>query len=330
VRAIRTLSGLALSLVGFLALMAGIAGAVALSHRDDDGGFTTTLAPIHADGFAVEVPDVNGTLGHAGFGALFGSGRVRVTVRATSGPTLLALGPSDDVRRYLDGVPRSDLVAIGLARGEAPVTLTTLPGEWPPNAPSDQSFWTLTSSGALTWSHGPQPQSLVLIRTDNRPGIDATLTVTSYAGWLVPATVALVVLGVGGLLFGVALLFVAAEPVLVVEAHRMVEFADRIADRLREIAPGESLAVVRRTRGLDMTGELVTVRPEAANTGAHHVVAAPGYNARRWRSRGHTPPELTDRWAVDSLNAVDRADLVDSVDAAETDDGEPPYVFTAT
>src|SRR5262249_52084279 len=160
----------------------GIAGAVALSHRSDDGGFTATLAPIHADGYAVEVPDVNGTLGHAGFGALFGSGHVRVSVRANNGPLLLALGPSAEVRPYLDGVPRSDLVAVGFAHGEAPVTLTTLPGEWPPNTPSDQSFWTLTSSGELNWSNGPQPQSLVLIRTDNRPGIDATLAVTTYAG----------------------------------------------------------------------------------------------------------------------------------------------------
>jgi hypothetical protein len=194
VRTFRTLVGLVLSLVGFLALLAGLAGALALSHRDSNGGRTATLAALHA-----------------------------------------------------------------------------------------------------------------------------TLTVTTFPGWLEPATAGLLVLGVGALLFGVALLFMASEPVLVVEAHRVVEFADRVAERLEEIAPGESLAVVRRTRGLDLTGELVTLRPEAANTGAHHTVAPPGHNARRWRSRGHTPPELTDRWAVDA-----------DAEADSTDDGESPYVYTAT
>jgi hypothetical protein len=197
-RTFRTLLGLVLSLVGFLALLAGTVGAIALSHRDSDGGRTASLAALHA-----------------------------------------------------------------------------------------------------------------------------TLIVTSYPGWLEPVTVGLLVLGVGALLFGVALLFMASEPVLVVEAHRVVEFADRVAERLEDLAPGESLAVVRRTRGLDLTGELVALRPEAANTGAHHVVAPPGYNARRWRSRGHTPPELTDRWAVDSVDPADA-----EVDA--TDDGESPYLYTAT
>jgi hypothetical protein len=330
VRAFRTLAGLVLTLVGFVALLAGVAGAIALNHRDDDGAFTATLAPIHADGYAIEVPDAGATLGHAGVGALFGSGRVRVTVRAINGPVLLALGPSDDVGRYLDGVPRSQLESVGFTRGAAPVTLFALPGERTPTAPSDQTFWTLTGNGALTWSVGPQAQSLVVIRTDHQPGIDATLAVSTYAGWLLPSTVVALLLGVGGVLFGVALLFVASEPVLVVEAHRMVEFADRVAERLGEIAPGESLAVVRRTRGLDLTGELVTVRSQPRNAGSRHDEdAEKGHNARRWRSRGHTPPELADRWGVDE-SADEAVEGADDDPADSADGGESPYVYTAT
>jgi hypothetical protein len=306
VRTLRTVIGLVLVLIGFPALLTGVAGLLALQHRDTSGGFTTHLAPLHADGYAVEVPDVNATLGRFGPAGLLSSGRLRVTVRSTDAPVLIGLAPTSDVQRYLGGVPRAQLIAVGFATGDAPVTEVPADGVLVPSAPAQQSFWSATGAASLQWQPGDTALSLVVIRTDGHPGLDVTLDVSRYTGWLTLASIGLLIAGVAVAVGGAALLFVPTEPVLVVEAHRMVEFADRIADRLEQLPPGESLAVVRRTRGLDLTGELITVAVDEPPSSG------------RWRDRGHTPPELADKWAPDD---------------GESDSGsggESPYVYTAT
>ncbi len=335
VRALRTLAGLVLVLIGFPALIGGAAGIIVLQHCDPDGAFSTQLAPIHADGYAVVVSDVDTTVAASGAAGLLGSsGRLRVSLRASNVPVLLALAHRDDVERYLAGVPVTQLTAIGFARGDSPVTTTALAGTRPPLKVAGQTFWVSSGTAALDWDPAGGPVSLVVLRTDGQAGLDVTLAVSHYPTWIKPATLGLLLAGLAGLLGGIVLLFVAAEPVLVVEAHRMVEFADRIAERLERTAPGESLAVVRRARGLDLTGELVTVRPERAwnapyergpgdpESGPAHAAPyqadpAPRAVDRRWRDAGHTPPELADRWAAD--NPED-----------DGGPGESPYVHTAT
>ncbi len=349
VRALRTLAGLVLVLIGFPSLLAGAAGLLAMHDADDDGGFTTQLAPIHADGYAIVVADVSATMSRFGVSALLGDGGVKVDLRAANAPVMLAIAPRADVTRYLSGVPHTEVTSVGFARGDAPVTAGRIAGDRMPDPPAEQTFWGLTATDSLSWQPGPgQPLSLVLLRADGRPGFDVIMSVSRYPTWIKPATIGLLLAGLAGLIGGIVLLFVAADPVLVVEAHRMVEFADRIADRLEEIAPGESLAVVRRTRGLDLTGELVTVKqdrpwspppgrvgepdPSGRHAAASVVVrsgstgrasnAPPGRAAgarRRWR--GHTPPELADRWAGEQEPS------------GQTDgdgDDESPYVYTAT
>jgi len=304
VRALRTLAGLVLVLLGFPALLAGVIGLIAMQHRDDSGAFTTRLAPLHADGYALVVPDVGTAITRFGLAPVLGtdSGEIRIAIQDSSEPMIMALAPRADVQPYLDGVAHAELTAVGYADGESPVTITAISGERKPAPARDQAFWGLAGTTTLDWHLGPgQPLSLVLLRSDGKPGFDVSMVVSRFPAWLQPATISLLVGGLAALLAGIVLLFMATEPVLVVEAHRMVEFADRIADRLDEIPPGESLAVVRRTRGLDLTGELIPVRPEA------------------FRSAGHTPPELADRWAVD-----------DDDDPDGREPGESPYVYTAT
>jgi hypothetical protein len=313
VRSFRKVVGLVLVLIGFLALLAGGAGLLALRHRDAHGAFTTQLAPLHADGYAVEVPDANTTLGDIGPTGLLGTGvlgtgRLQVTLRSTNASVLLGLAPSAQVGRYLAGVPRDQLVAVGFATGDAPVTEVPAAGIKVPAAPGQQSFWLATGAATVSWQPSSTPLSLVVIRTDGQPGLDVTLAVSRDAGWLQRWAIGLLVAGLAGLIGGVALLFVTAEPVLVVEAHRMVAFADRIADGLERIPPGESLAVIRRTRGLDLTGELITVPSDEP--------------PQRWFGWGHTPPELADKWAPDDGEEPDSG--------SAGSDGESPYVYTAT
>jgi hypothetical protein len=293
----RTLAGLVLVLVGFPALLVGGAGLLALQHRDSDGAFTTRLAPVHADGYAVVVSDVDATMTRSGAAGLLGSGRMRVSLQASDAPVLLALGRSDDVARYLDGVARTELTAVGFASGDSPVTTVARAGSHPPAAP-DRGPWLMSGEHLVDFQPGAGLLALVVIRTDGRPGLDVTLSVAHYPSWLNAATLGLLVAGLAGLAGGIALLFIAAEPVLVVEAHRVVEFADRIAQRLEQTEPGESLAVVRRTRGLDLTGELVPVRPKQS-----------------WN-----PP-----YVRDGDSDEDQTD-----DEGPDGTGESPYVHTAT
>jgi hypothetical protein len=356
VRALRTLAGLVLVLIGFPSLLAGSAGLLLLQHRDPDGAFTSQLAPVHADGYAVVVSDVDGVLAGSGVG-LFGSVHVRVALRATNAPVVLVLAPADELNRYLTGVAVSNLTTVGFVHGDAPVTLVAMPGTHPPGPPP---AWTRSGPSTVDWEPGDGPLALAVIRTDGKPGLDLTLAVSNYPTWLKAATLGFLLAGLAGLVGGITLLFIAAEPVLVVEAHRMVEFADRIAERLEQTSPGESLAVVRRTRGLDLTGELVLVKP-AAEPGDQEPgdpdadTDVGGRNTRRWSGRreansgvgrhsntsrrrsrdgvyipdsrptdaepepaatGHTPPELADRWTGGD----------DDPDGT----GESPYVHTAT
>ncbi len=291
----RTLVGLILVLIGLPSLLAGSAGLLALQHRDGDGGFTTQLAPIHADGYAVVVPDVDAAMSHSGLASVFGSGPLRVGVRGSNVPVLLAVARTADARRYLAGVPHSELTTVGVAAGDAPVTTVTVPGRRSPATLRGQSFWLATGAVKLDFEPRSDPLSLIALRSDGKPGLDLRLAVTRFVPWLVAATIGLLMTGFAGMLGGVVLLFVAAEPVLVVEPHRVVEFADRLAGSLDTIAPGESLALVRRARGLDLTGELVTVR------------SGPG---RRWWGRRHSPPE--------------------SDPTVPVPERESPYVYTAT
>jgi hypothetical protein len=338
VRAFRTLAGLVLVLIGFPSLLAGSAGLLLLQHRDPDGAFTSQLAPVHADGYAVVVSDVDSVLAGSGVG-FFGSVHMRVTLRATNAPAVLVLAPVDDLNNYLAGVAVSHLTTVGVTHGDSPVTLVAVSGTHPPGS---APVWPRSGTSTVDWEPSDGPLALAVIRTDGLPGLDLSLAVSNYPTWLKAVTFGLLLAGLAGLIGGITLLFIVAEPVLVVEAHRMVEFADRIAERLEQTKPGESLAVVRRTRGLDLTGELVQLKSSPDRRDDMDPDTATdvgGRNTRRWTGRreansagsrhsnptrhkepvpsGHTPPELADHWGADGDDDPDGS-------------GESPYVHTAT
>ncbi len=310
-RALRTLAGIVLVLLSGPALLTGGVCAAALSHRDADGGFTAVLAPIHSDGYAVVVPDLGAAARGFGIAAAFGSAGLRVSIRESGQPLVLALAPIADLQRYLSGVARTEVRSVGFAAGSQPVTLAPITGAALPAPPAQKSFWSAaTSMQSVDWDRpAPGLVGLVLLRSDGRAGIDVTVAVARYPDWLTRATWALLLAGAAMFVGGLAVLFRMAEPVLVVEAHRMVEFADRIAERLGGIQPGRSLAVIRRTRGLDLTGEIVPVRAEPDEDGPPGP-PRPGH-WREWLRQHHPAPQPPPSWADEPT-------------------GESPYIHTAT
>ena len=175
---------------------------------------------------------------------------------------MLALAPATDVTRYLANAGRTEISAVGYADGAQPVSLVAVEGGAPSGPMQRQSFWSRLSTGSVEWNpDGATPTSLVVMRTDGAADLDVTLTVARDAGWITTVTWAMFVAGVLGVLGGLALLFWPAtkrEMVLVLEAHRMVDFADRIAERLGGTKRGKT-DVVRRMPAHDLTGELIPI-----------------------------------------------------------------------
>jgi hypothetical protein len=259
-RALRTFIGLVLVLAGLPLTLVAIIGWSTLQHRDAGGGFGTTLSPIHSTGYAVVAPDITDLVRRHGAGRVLGSGRLHLQVRANT-PVVLALAPAAQAGSYLSGVARTEVLGVGFARGDQPVQIRDIGG----NAlPSGRPQWTAASPTELSLDlPGDAATSLVLMRADGRSGIDATLSVSLMPGWLNLAVWGLLLAGTVALLAGI---FVIAWPsstremVLVVEANRMVDVADRIAEKLagvRRPAPvpavttARQAAVTRQGRWLD-------------------------------------------------------------------------------
>jgi hypothetical protein len=253
-RALRTLIGLVLVLAGVPTVLLGAAGWFALQHSDGDGSFVAQVGPVRTSGYAVIVPDVTTLADRHGAASLLGANSLRLTVHSDREPVRLWIVPADQLSRYLDGVARTEVSAVGYATGPQPVNLTDISGF---RTPGPMPFADTAASGySLAWEKSTDAQtSLLLVRADGRPDLEATLAVQVYATWL-PAS-AWTALGMGTvvLLAGIAVLFWPVRPrppMLVVEADQLVELADAIAERMA----GPPLPI-HRVR--EVTGELVPI-----------------------------------------------------------------------
>jgi hypothetical protein len=301
-RALRTLIGVVALLAGGpMLLLAGVGWSV-LRLGPDAEGLAPTRAFVDTEARAVLVVDAAALADRARVSVVPGAQRVRVTVRSGSGPLFVALAPTGLAQGYLDEVARAEVSAVG--------GLVEVAGHAVPTPAAGQTFWDTTAIRrdtvhSLEWTPRPDT-SLVIVRADGKAGIDATIGLASYPGWLGSGTWWLLVGGVVAVLVGIGLVGWPQrrrEVVLVVEAHRMVDFADRIADRL-----DGSAALVHRGRHHDMTGELVPLDR-----------VAPPQSGRRGRDR-----YVNDTGRVTALEPNQHGA------ALREGTGESPYVSTAT
>jgi hypothetical protein len=300
-RALRTVFGVVLLLAGVPMVLLAAIGWSVLRQGPDGEGFAATSAFVRADGRAVLVADMAALAEQARAPVLPGSDRVRVTVRSGSGPLFVALAPTVHARRYLDGAARTELSAAdGILDVEGPVA---------PAPAVAQTFWDMTAErrdGVQRLEFTPRPaMSLVIVKANGEAGIDATVTIGSYPDWLGAGTWWLLVGGLGAVMAGVALLAWPdrrREVVLVVEANRMVDFADRITEALGGPSP-----YVHTGRHHDLTGEMVALDR-----------IAPHQAGRHGRDR-----YANDTGRLTALEPNQRRALHDPT-------GESPYVTTAT
>jgi hypothetical protein len=143
---------------------------------------------------------------------------------------------AEAARRYLNGVARTEVAAVGYAAGPQPVTTEDIAGT--DTLARLPETGVLTSGTDVVFDPSAQPGrlSLLIMRDDLTPGVAASLVVGIRPGWFDPATRGLL-LGGGLLLVGGLLVLLwrsAREVTLVVEAERV---ADLVAEKMPRLAP---------------------------------------------------------------------------------------------
>lgn len=210
---------LLLVLAGLLALFGAgvVAGGAVLTSFGVHGDYVTSgegRAASPATALVSEEMDVE--LGGVPSWVRDRLGTVRIRARSTDGgpAPFLGVARSDDVRRYLRGVPAATIEDVGF--DPLVVTLTepaVLDGRRPP-APVTRPFWTATGTtdggrSELTWEVAEGDWVAVVMHPGARPGVD----VTGDVGVTVPLARTL---GLWILAAGIGALVVAALIVLLV------------------------------------------------------------------------------------------------------------------
>ncbi len=208
--------------VGGLVLLVGLGlllggGGVLVAERvlaDADGFVSFRTTSINQDAYAVVVPAP--ILGAQGFWWRHAvTLRIEVTGRGADGRAVfVALADRVDVEKYLNGVNYVEVKSPRVAGADRPRRLQmeyrTLTGTTVPPAPTTQSFWLESVTGAQTqrleWRIEPGDYCLVLMNADGSRGIVASAAVGIKAP--IAVTIAIAVLAVGAAAFALGLLVV--------------------------------------------------------------------------------------------------------------------------
>src|SRR6478735_4177127 len=149
--------------------------------------------------------------------------RLQVDVRVTARPlasgknVFLGIAPAGSLSAYLGGVAHDQVVGITDPRadGQRTAVLRSTPGADRAAAPTRQTFWTASATGAgqqqLTWRVTGGQWSAVIMNADGSSGVAVSSTIGVKAGFLLP--LALLMVGLGLLITGgaVALIIIGAS-----------------------------------------------------------------------------------------------------------------------
>ena len=195
--------GVVLAFLGLGALVGGARAVMAYQDRDSAGYYSTGSEPFATDLYALSSPpEFTG----AGPDILYARdllGTIRVTSEssASGAPLFIGIGPADEVAAYLADVGHDEVSDIELSPFSA--EYSAQPGGAPVEAPTDQTFWTESVSGAgtqsLTSDLPAGEWSVVVMNADGSAGVAADLSVGAtlpIIGW-----VAFSALVIGGVLF---------------------------------------------------------------------------------------------------------------------------------
>jgi hypothetical protein len=180
-RVIALVAGSVLALVS-LGLLGGGA-ALAWADAQQQGGYLTTgTATYSTSGYALASDPVQLHDGWGWVGRIIGDLRIRVT---SPQPVFVAIGPAEDVARYLTGVSYTTVTAFG------DHDIAQHPGTAAPAPPSAAVHWAARAQGSGTqtvrWQARGGDWMAVVLNSDGSPGVTvrADVGVTSPAlPWL--------------------------------------------------------------------------------------------------------------------------------------------------
>lgn len=223
--------GVVLALLGVPLVLAGLGLGWALAtQRDDDGFFTTPTRELTTETVAMSSTVLE--LGRAGEDDWWADNDVAtVRVRASSeSPVFVGIGPSEDVRAWLDDAAYDELTDV---TGDPFDYTLTRRGEGGSlaGAPADQEIWTAQVSGperqTLEWDVAPGSWTVVIMNADGSEGVTADVSAGGRLGLLVPLAWTLGLLGLALVVVGgVLIVWGASPPNPVAPGQRKVTTAD--------------------------------------------------------------------------------------------------------
>jgi len=190
-RVVLLIAGLIVGLIGVS--LAGAGGLLVWEHltqRDDDGYFTADAAGLGSTSYAV----VSGALELGAQPAEWVPSNIATLRIATDDDVFIGIAPRADVRRYLRGVPHTELVDFSVDPFRP--TYHEVSGDAEPAPPGDEDFWEATSrGGTLTWDIQSGEWSVVMMNADGSQGVRADVEVGFKSGLILPIGAVLLVIG---------------------------------------------------------------------------------------------------------------------------------------
>jgi hypothetical protein len=195
--------GIVLAIIGVILTVAGVA---LLAVVGPDGRYTSPELTATADGHALlfDAIFVEGDLPISGsFATTLGA-----DVTSDRGPLFIGIAPTEDVARYLAGVPVDQVTRLDVTGGE--LTTQSVTGDRTPQPPAEQSFWVARAGGAGTesieWTLDRGEWTFVVMNADASAGLDVHGTATVDLPVLGAATIVVLVLGLPALVAGILLI----------------------------------------------------------------------------------------------------------------------------
>jgi hypothetical protein len=205
-------AGALLAVLALGVLAAGAALVVAHTTQRTDGWYTTGTDLVRSDGHAVTSEEIHlrAGPGEREWVRWHDWATARVRARAVGeGAVFLGIGRADDVAGYLEGVAHDTIVDVGHWADD--VTYRTVEGDLAPGPPGEQAFWEATATGTgqqeLRWEPQPGDWTVVLMRADGGPGVEALASAGLRTDIVLPIGLGLLAAAV--LLGGVAALLLA-------------------------------------------------------------------------------------------------------------------------
>ncbi len=204
-------------LIPGIAMLFGGAGLTLASatQRDDDGFFDVTIDRIDSETVAVTAEDLTFAAEPGSpdwlIDALDADVRLRVTGADTTRDVFVGIARERDVETYLSDVGHDEVIELDAGR---PVYRNRAGGDIV-DPPADQTFWTISSSGAgtqtVTWEAASGRWVVVVMNADGSPGVSADVNAGIRAGFVLPLGLTLLGLGLAVTAASVAMLVAGSQ-----------------------------------------------------------------------------------------------------------------------